>query len=237
MPEETGSALVTRPEPGASELARALSVVRGLKVFKAPLLRIESTGEAPSPASGANALLITSPQAIPYTEGVATLPVYAVGDASAQAARAAGLHVAAVGPGVADHRLIEAIPQETNLLHLCGVHLSSDLAGPFDAAGISYTRIAVYEAKQAEGLPAEGQSFLHTDGAKRVLLFSARTAEAFARAAGPHHRDLGSPPLTALCASERVAAAAKALFPFEHVAVTGSTDTARFIDFLTARRT
>lgn len=114
--------LLLRPEPGLSasaERSRAL----GLEVLACPLFKVESVAwEAPDPARY-DALLLTSANAVRYgghgLEALKGLPVHAVGEATAVAARAAGFRVAFVGDGdVAD--LLGKLPQPLRLLHLAG---------------------------------------------------------------------------------------------------------------------
>ena len=111
-----------RPEPGLSasaERARAL----GMDVLGVPLFRVESTQwQAPDPA-GYDALLLTSANAVrhggPELGALNGLPVHAVGDATATAARDAGFTVASVGEaGVAE--LLARLPGRQRLLHLAG---------------------------------------------------------------------------------------------------------------------
>lgn len=114
--------LLLRPEPGLSasaEKARAM----GLDVIACPLFQIELLDwEAPDP-NGYDGLLLTSANAVQYGASklstLKSLPVHAVGPATADAARAAGLEVATTGEGnLAD--LLVTLPQNTRLLHLAG---------------------------------------------------------------------------------------------------------------------
>ncbi|MGH6929838.1 MAG: uroporphyrinogen-III synthase, partial [Dongiaceae bacterium] len=91
-------ALVTRPEEDAAPLAAALAE-RGIEVTVEPLLTIRPVADAPIDLQGAQALLFTSANgarsfaALAATRdlsGWRELPVFAVGDASAAAARDAG---------------------------------------------------------------------------------------------------------------------------------------------------
>jgi uroporphyrinogen-III synthase len=114
--------LVLRPEPGASatvDKARR----RGLEAIAAPLFEVEAVAwEAPDPARF-DALLLTSANAVRHGgEGLKALlglPVYAVGDATADAAREAGFAIAAAGDAGAQE-LLAAIGSDLRLLHLCG---------------------------------------------------------------------------------------------------------------------
>lgn len=115
---------VLRPEPGASataEKARAL----GLEPVVTPLFAIHPVKWiAPDPA-GFDGLLLTSANAVRHggesLEVMKTLPVYAVGEATAEAARDAGFTVKSVGSGNVDDLLAE-IPADLRLMHPCGFH-------------------------------------------------------------------------------------------------------------------
>ena len=114
--------LLLRPEPGLSasaERARGL----GLEVIACPLFRVEPVvWQAPNPAEY-DALLLTSANAVrlagPELAKLRDLPVHAVGDATAAAAREAGFHVAAIGSGNAVD-LLEGLPHSLKLLHVAG---------------------------------------------------------------------------------------------------------------------
>jgi uroporphyrinogen-III synthase len=114
--------LLLRPEPGltaSAERARAL----GLEVQSCPLFRVEPVAwDAPEPMAY-DALLLTSANSLrhggPQLSGLKSLPVHAVGAATAEAARAAGFEIAMVGEGnVAD--LLAQLSPDVRLLHLAG---------------------------------------------------------------------------------------------------------------------
>jgi uroporphyrinogen-III synthase len=113
---------VLRPEPGASAtLARAVAM--GLTATALPLFEIEPVPwQAPDPQAF-DVLLLTSANAVrqagPQLAQVRALPVYAVGKATAAAARAAGLEVVLCGDGGV-RELLSDVPGTTRLLHLCG---------------------------------------------------------------------------------------------------------------------
>lgn len=136
--------LVLRPEPGASatvEKARGL----GLDAVAVPLFQIEPVDwEAPE-AGGFDGLLITSANAIraggTELERLRGLKVFAVGAATADAAREAGFDVGAVGDAGVD-RLLGSIDGDLRLLHLCG----EARRGPSEARQ-DITDIAVYRSE------------------------------------------------------------------------------------------
>jgi uroporphyrinogen-III synthase len=114
--------LVLRPEPGASatvDKARR----RGLEAIAVPLFEVEPVAwDVPDPAQF-DAVLLTSANAVRRGgEGLKALlglPVYAVGDATAEAAREAGFAIAAAG-GAGVEELLASIGSDLRLLHLCG---------------------------------------------------------------------------------------------------------------------
>ena len=116
--------LVLRPEPGASatvERARE----RGLDAVAVPLFRVEPVEWRAPEAAAFDGLLLTSANAVRHGGGQLQSPrglkAYAVGHATAAAAREAGFELAATGEEGLD-RLLGSIADELRLLHLCGAH-------------------------------------------------------------------------------------------------------------------
>lgn len=114
--------LILRPEPGASASAEHARVL-GLDALVCPLFAIEPVAWAPPDPARFDALLITSANALrhggPGLDPLSNLPVAAVGEASAAAARDAGFTVSIVGSeGV--EALLDSISAPQRLLHLCG---------------------------------------------------------------------------------------------------------------------
>jgi len=113
-----------RPQPAveaSAERARAL----GLEPVVTPLFEIHPVKWiAPDPAKF-DGLLLTSANAVRHggesLEAMRPLPVYAVGQATAAAARAAGFKVRKAGTGNVDD-LLAVIPARLRLMHLCGFH-------------------------------------------------------------------------------------------------------------------
>ena len=138
--------LVLRPEPGASATVRRARE-RGLDAAAAPLFTIEAIPwKAPNPGDF-DALLLTSANAVrsagAQLEKFLSLPVYAVGEMTSQAAKERGFAIAATGNWGVD-RLIDCIPPNLKLLHLGG----EDRRGPSDQAEIAV--IPVYRASKVE---------------------------------------------------------------------------------------
>ena len=138
--------LVLRPEPGASatvERARAC----GLEAVARPLFEVEPIAWDVPDAATFDALLLTSANAVRLGgEGLHQLrglPIYAVGEATAQAAREAGFDIKGTGDAGVE-RLLGSLEPDLKLLHLSG----EDRKDPDDFRQ-KVTAIAVYRAKEA----------------------------------------------------------------------------------------
>ena len=116
--------LLLRPEPGLSTSLRRAGAL-GLETIACPLFEIQPVRWNAPDASDYDALLLTSANAVrhagPELQRLKSLPVIAVGAATASAAREHGLDVASVGSRGVDE-LLKTVPQSTRLLHLCGEH-------------------------------------------------------------------------------------------------------------------
>lgn len=139
--------LVLRPEPGASHTVRQARNA-GLDAVAVPLFKIEPMAwDAPDP-SDFDALLLTSANAVRHggvqLQALRGLPVHAVGDATATAARDAVLSIASVGEAGVE-RLLGSIGRDLRLLHLCG----EDRRDPGQVAQ-TITAIAVYRAAKID---------------------------------------------------------------------------------------
>ncbi|HEY4070955.1 MAG TPA: uroporphyrinogen-III synthase [Sphingomicrobium sp.] len=136
--------LVLRPQSGAGATVKRARDL-GLEAVAVPLFEIEPVAwEAPE-ASGFDGLLLTSANAVrqggAQIEKLRGLPVYAVGDATAEAARNAGFDVAASGDDGVD-RLLGSIEAGLKLFHPCG----EDRREPTEPRQ-RITPITVYRAK------------------------------------------------------------------------------------------
>ena len=184
--------LVLRPEPGASatvEKARE----RGLDAIAVPLFAVEPLAwQAPEPI-GFDGLLLTSGNAVRHggkgLQALRRLKVYAVGEATAEAARVAGFNVAATGDAGVD-RLLSSIDPDLKLLHLCG----ADRATPSDARQ-AITPVAIYRSTP---LPAPDLSSVHDSVA---LVHSPRAGARLAELV----RDRGSIAVAAISAAAAAA--------------------------------
>jgi uroporphyrinogen-III synthase len=166
---------------------------RGHTVIVAPLLQIEVAAQAEIGAGAA--ILVTSAnaaQAIAAHQqrtALCRVPVFAVGERSAQAMRTAGFADVTSADGSTGElaRLVGArMPAGASLLYLAGADRSGDLAGDLGAKGFAVETIVVYRAVAITRLPQTAAEALAGD-LHGVLHFSRRSAAAYldaARAAG-----------------------------------------------------
>lgn len=172
--------LALRPEPGLSatlDKARAL----GLAITGHALSAIQSVAwKCPDPARF-DGLLIGSANA--FLHGGANLdslkdtPVFAVGEATAEAARAAGFSVAMVGSGGLQG-VLDAIAGPCRLLRIAGEE-HVPLTPP---DGVSFDTVIAYRSVALPLDPAAPLLAAAEDGgAALVLLHSAATARHFAQ--------------------------------------------------------
>lgn len=135
--------IVTRPEPGnAATVERAKAL--GLDVRAIPLFAAHAIDWRVPATENFEALLLTSASAArlagPGLARLASLPVHAVGAATANAADAAGLMVAKTGSTNAQHLLDDMTSDNIrNILWLCGRDRSE-----FDAHGAAITPVPCY---------------------------------------------------------------------------------------------
>jgi uroporphyrinogen-III synthase len=137
--------VVLRPEPGASDTVRKARQ-RGLDAVPLSLFEVEPVAWDVPDISRFDALLLTSAQAVLHggagLDALKSLPVYAVGAATADAARDAGFDIATTGDGGVDELLGKTRPG-VRLLHVCGEHRRAP-ATPLRAI----TPITVYRSRE-----------------------------------------------------------------------------------------
>lgn len=218
--------VVTRPQPGATA-ARWRG--RGATVTVAPLLDVAARAWEPPAVppdavafTSANGVRLAGPGAKPYHH----LPAFAVGTATARAARDAGWTDVRDGGGTAAalFAAAHAAGIET-LLHLAG----ADRVAAAVAAGLTVVVREVYAATLLD-LPAHVAALLDTGRVDAVLLYSPRTAAHFASQVDAGGIDRTGVALAAL--SPAVAAAAGA--GWRAVAVAATPDDAALFAAVTA---
>jgi uroporphyrinogen-III synthase len=212
--------LVTRPEPDAAREAERLAA-RGHEAVLAPLLAIAFVPDPPLQLEAAQALLVTSRNALRALAShrelgkARTLPLFAVGEATANAAKELGFASVTTGPGtgaaLAELILRKLDPKRGPLVHLAGETLAFDLKAALERHGFTVRRPVLYRAVPARELPAEALRLLKAGTLDGVILMSPRTAKTFAALLAKHGLVTQGMSLVCYCLSEAVAEAVAAL--------------------------
>ncbi len=183
-------ALVTRPLEEARGLIAALAV-RGIGAVVEHLIEIHWQAPVILQLDGVQAILCTSAngvRALARATGERSVPLLAVGDATAARARAEGFRsVGSAGGDVADLARVAAArlrPQDGALLHVAGNVVAGDLVGLLRVQGFTIERRVLYEARAAAALSPAAVDSLRAGAIAFALFFSPRTAAIFARLAG-----------------------------------------------------
>lgn len=210
MPPPEPILLLTRPEAASRRFLQALEGegLSGVRTIISPLIGIEVTGPLPD-LEGVGGAIFTSANGVRAYEalGGPVLPLcFTVGDATAEAARAAGFvpRSAAGDAAALVARIIDAAPQ-VPLVHFRATHARGAVAERLRAAGLAAREAVIYD-QPAQELSAEAKAALQGDAPVIVPLFSPRSAAQFASGAG------GGAPLIVAAMSRDVAAALEALY-------------------------
>lgn len=182
--------LVTRPQPEAERTAAALQA-RGHAAVLSPLIRIEPVEAIELGANEWAAVAVTSANAIgaigahPQFAALRRLPLFAVGERSAEAARSAGFAQvrSADGDVAALATLMRSECQAGPVLYLAGAERAGDLPAALASAGLPVTTAVVYRAVAIAGLSETARAAFQAGGIDGVLHYSQRSAEAFTAAA------------------------------------------------------
>jgi uroporphyrinogen-III synthase len=238
----TGSAIarpsalwVTRPAQDAPELARTLRS-RGYAVVVEPLLIIEHHAGPPLDLADVQALLATSAngvRALAARSPDRCLPLLAVGDATARAARLAGFarvesasgDVAALAE-LAKRRLD---PARGVVLHIASSEVAGDLAGTLAAAGFACRRAVLYEARAARSLSQALAASIRGGAVDGVLVFSPRTARTLVRILAAEGLMSAAAGMSVFCLSGNVAGAAREL-PWRRIVTAAEPTQAALLD-------
>jgi len=228
--------LVTRAAEEGRRLAQTLGAL-GFEPVVEPLLRIRFLPDGPARLApllpGAQAVLFTSgngARAFAAATDRRDLRAFAVGDATAAAARAAGFpEVASARGNVEDLARLAATslqPEDGALIHAAGSVAAGDLAGFLGAARFSLRRAVLYEAKPAEALSDSARAAFMRGEIAAALFFSPRTAATFVRLAPAIRSHCAA--IVAVALSDAVADELRAL-PWRRIAVAASPDEAALL--------
>lgn len=202
--------LVTRPTPEASETAARLSAL-DIEAVVEPLLIAETLMTTLPQAEGFAALAVTSGNALRalHERGelprFLRLPVYAVGDRTAELAKSFGFaEVVSAHGNVQDLvRLLARAGIDGPVLYPAARQQAGDLAKALAPHGVMVISAAVYAMRPASRLSDTTLGELGSGTISAALFYSRRTAETFVALTGGL-RDKAK--LGMLCLSESVAA-------------------------------
>jgi len=200
MDEPSRTVWITRAQPGAAATADRVRAL-GHTPIVAPLLDVRELGEGPPDLGGVAALAFTSANAVrafARRTPDRSLRVFAVGAATARAAREAGFRrvlssdgdVAALARGIAARRReLKGV-----ILHPGAAEPAGDLEGELSAAGLEARRLDLYETAPSVLSDADMAA---TSAARTALVHSPKAGRILAQ----HLKDRPNPDLTVLAIS------------------------------------
>jgi uroporphyrinogen-III synthase len=211
--------LVTRPHPDDEATAAALRA-RGFEVLQAPMLRFEPMPFQDDADAHYGAVVVTSANALRAVAAhladsrLLKLPLFAVGEHTAAAARDAGFGqvMAAKGDAAALRDLVlrcvksKQLKKASTLLYLAGADLARDLAGELGEKGFTVVTHTTYRMIPASSLPREVCDAFVANRIEAVLHYSRRSARAFLDAARSGGVEISALALPQCCISAAVAA-------------------------------
>lgn len=172
---------LTRSSEDAAATAKRLTTL-GFNPVLAPALAIRATGAEP-PDGAFDAVIATSAAAFTVLPSerylrLASLPLYVVGERTAEVAARIGLAPPrAVAPGAATLAALvcDRLPQKSSVLYLAGRDRTGDVEQTLAAARHRVTLCEIYEALAREAWSAEeAKAFAESEAA---LYYSRRSAE------------------------------------------------------------
>ena len=233
--------LVTRPHPDDETTARALRD-RGFDVLCAPMLRFEPVPFQDDADARYGAVIVTSANALraiaPQLAGsrLLNLPLFAVGERTAAAAREAGFGevIASKGDAGALRDLVLAAVKSKQLkksspfLYLAGADLARDLGGELGGKGLTVVTHTTYRMMPAPSLPREICDAFVAHEVEAVLHYSRRSARAFLEAARSGGVEISALALPQCCISPAVAAVLRDAGATQVIAAASADENALF---------
>jgi uroporphyrinogen-III synthase len=210
--------LVTRPQPDDESTAVGLRAL-GFDVLLAPMLRFEPVAFHDDLDARYGAVIVTSANALrglaPHLAGsrLLKLPLLAVGEHTAAAARSAGFEtvIPANGDATALRELMLArvkarvLKKASTLLYLAGADLARDLAGELGERGFSVVTHTTYRMAPVSSLPQEVCDAFAANKIEAVLHYSRRSARAFLEAVRAAGVEISALAIPQCCISAAVA--------------------------------
>jgi len=210
--------LVTRPQPDDEATAAGLRA-RGFEVLQAPMLRFEPVTFSDDEDMRYGAVIVTSANALrglaPHLAAsrLLKLPLFAVGENTAAAARSIGFEnvISAKGDAIGLRDLVLAsvkakeLKKTSPLLYLAGADLARDLAGELGERGFTVVTQTTYRMSPVPSLPRETCEAFVANRIEAVLHYSRRSARAFLDAARTGGVEISALAIPQCCISAAVA--------------------------------
>ena len=182
--------IITRPEPEATQLKEVLEG-EGCEAFVEPLLAVSFENGDPIETEDVQAVVATSRNGLRALARRAelldlrSLPLFAVGRATAGEARRMRFEHIVVGTGTASDlvpKIAAALdPAMGMILHLAGDVLAGDIAGELEQQGFRVDQPVVYRQVAASELSPGLVEALRDRQFDGVILMSPRTADIWVR--------------------------------------------------------
>jgi len=237
--------LVTRPHPDGEATAASLRA-RGFAALSAPMLRFEPLPFHDDEDVQYGAVVATSANALRGIESqlagsaLLKLPLFAVGEHTAAAARQAGFTNVMTASGdagtlrdlVAESVKSKMLKKASPLLYLAGADLARDLVGELGEKGFSVVTQTTYKMVPAKHLPREVCDAFVAGEIEAVLHYSRRSARAFLEAARDGGVEISALALPQCCISAAVASIVREAGASQ-VAVAASPDENALFEALT----
>lgn len=225
--------LIIRQREEAFPLANLLKQ-RGITSFACPLFKPLffplPTADLPK------GLIITSKnalRALRHREDLRHIPVYAVGDKTAEFARTLGFsNVLSAGGEARD--LLSFIPPNKTLWYLSGAVTKDKTLSLFMRKDLDITRHIVYTIKVRLGFPALLEREFRQHALSHVFLFSAYTTELFIDLLKRAGLQEATARMSCLCLSQDVVEKAKAL-PWKEVWISPQPTRQAMVDYFDER--
>ncbi|PPC80662.1 MAG: uroporphyrinogen III synthase [Hyphomicrobium sp.] len=206
--------LITRPKADAQDLKQRIEAL-GCAVSIAPLIEIAWLPIATDALNNSVGIIATSRNALAALENsealgcAQKLPLYAVGNATAQVAHRLGFENVITGAGTAADLVPQIVAQNRSksgaLIHLAGDHLAFDLKSALSKENIQLQQITVYRSIAAPSLPSKVIEDLACGAIDAVVLMSPRTAQTWCELMTKLALQVNTAGLTYICLSEAVA--------------------------------
>lgn len=175
---------VTRPQPGAEQTAARLEAL-GYEAFVAPLTEIVGVPADVSPLADCAALVFTSANGARFfpsdaAKALLSKPVFAVGQATADAVHALGFLTIVIGDSDASS-LAPLIAERTEdgdaIGYITGFQRTGTLEQSLAALNRKAVLVEVYDTKKVSQITYDKSSFFETAAPRAILIYSQLSAE------------------------------------------------------------